>query len=58
MASLPEKPVLQKRFLKLRDENPDAVLNWDVEFTDLRECSPSFQQSFISAWKVRLQLLI
>ena len=52
MASLPEKHTLHEVFQSFRPENPDAMLNWDNNFNDLRECSSEFQQTFMRAWKV------
>lgn len=53
MASLPEKQVLQEYFLSLKQKYPNAVLNETATFSDLRECSQTFQDLFMSAWKVR-----
>lgn len=52
MASLPNKRALHNEFQDIRPDNPDAMLNWDDNFTDLRECSSEFQQAFMYAWKV------
>ena len=35
-----------------------ALLSWDNEFVDSRDCSESYQQSFKDAWKVSLPIVI
>ena len=52
MASLPEKHALLSDFQAMRPNHPDAMLNWDDNFTDLRECSREFQRAFMYAWEV------
>ena len=54
MASLPQKHDLLSGFQAMRSDFPDAMLNWDDNFTDLRECSCEFQQAFMYAWEVCL----
>ena len=54
MTSLPRKRTLHEEFQGFRPNHPDAMLNWDDNFIDLRECSSEFQQAFMYAWKVWL----
>lgn len=45
------KAALTNAVYQMSEQEP--LLNWDVEFVAVEECSPSYQQSFKDAWKVR-----